>query len=501
MPGKHALWTMLVAAGSVLCFQFAQSAPPAGDDAELYRLFVDTLEHVDKSYVNEVNRRELIESAIRGMLDDLDPYSNYIGPQNLRRFSQATTGKFGGIGIQVDGKRQDEPFLSVIAPLYGTPAYEAGILADDRIVAIDGQPLEGLSQAEVIDRLSGEPGTKVRVKVVHSPFRRKPVTIELERASINVQSILGFDHTADDGWNYFLPEDLAGDQTIAYVRIDGFVEKTAEDLAKVLEKVKDAKPDALILDLRYNPGGLLTAAVQVSDMFLTGGDIVSTEGRNVPGSKRSANAAAILPDLPLVVLVNRFSASASEIVSAALADNGRATIVGERTFGKGSVQNVIQLEDGVSALKLTTAKYLRPSGKNIHRFPDMGEADEWGVQPTDGFKVPYTREQHANYVRYRRVKDRIRGKASALEALQALEEQDRLKVVPEDEADDDPAADRPDEPEADDQPADDAQPQADADAVAVPEEITEFDDVQLKKAIDFLLGKDAKAEPAEKKAA
>jgi len=226
-----------------------------------------------------------------------------------------------------------------------------------------------------------------------------------------VPTVLGDVRNADDSWKWMYDDQ----KKIGYIRITAFARHTAEELRKALDQLAREGVRGLVLDLRFNPGGLLSAAVEVSDMFISSGRIVSTQGRNTSPKVWEAHAKGTFQPVPMAVLVNRYSASASEIVAACLQDHGRAVIVGERTWGKGSVQNVVRLEDGASALKLTTASYQRPSGKNIHRFKGAGEKDDWGVIPDKGFEVKLSAPEMRRLVAARRQKDIIR-KAGETEA-------------------------------------------------------------------------------------
>lgn len=409
MYRRNVGWMIVVAIGSVACWQAAQSAPQKDEDAELYRLFVDALEHVDRSYVKTVNRRELVEAAINGMLENLDPYSNFYGEKEAKQFDRQTKGKFGGIGVQIGLKEKDETFLTVISPLVGTPAYEAGLLAGDRITHVNGESVKGLSQSDVVDRLTGPAGSEVKLTVSHPPYTSE-FEVTLIRATINMESVLGDQHGKDDQWDFMLDKE----NKIAYIRISSFFETTKDELEKAIGQAMKEGMKGLIIDLRFNPGGLLSAAIGVSDLFVSEGRIVSTEGRNTEPRRYDAEKEGTLPDFPLAILVNHYSASASEIVSACLQDHGRAVVIGERTWGKGSVQNVISLEDGNSVLKLTTASYQRPSGHNIHRFKDSSEKDEWGVKPDPGFEVKLTPAEERAYLIYRQERDRVLGKPTEL---------------------------------------------------------------------------------------
>lgn len=345
---------------------------------ELLRLFADTLDQVERNYVKDVSRRELMEAAIRGMISKLDQYSNYIPPEEIERFRGSVESEFGGVGIQVSIQNG---YPTVISPIYGSPAYKAGMLAGDQIVKIGGESTKDITINEAVRLMKGKVGTKVKVTVKH--LNDKEEEFELERAVVRVATVLGDHRKSDDSWDYMLDPT----KKIGYIRISGFSRHTTEELRAAMKSLVKDGLKGLILDLRFNPGGLLSSAIEVSDMFLDEGRIVSTEGRSIPKRVWDAHKKGTYSDFPIAVLVNKYSASASEIVSACLQDHKRAVVIGQRTWGKGSVQNIIDLEDGKSALKLTTAGYFRPSGKNIHRFKGATDKDEWGVQPNKGYEV------------------------------------------------------------------------------------------------------------------
>ena len=360
----------------------SEPAPAAEQDDEYYTLFrefVETFEQIDRNYVKEVDRKELMRAAIAGMVTRLDPYSNYIPPDNLAEFTEGIEQEFGGIGIHVQIDPQTRR-LVVLVPLPGTPAAKGGVRAGDVIMEIAGKSTEGFAISDAVEKLKGPIGDKVTIGVLHAGSETVE-QIDLVREIIHVPTVLG-DHFDKSGrWNYM----LAGDEKIAYMRLTHFGRRTAEELRDALQDAKKQGMKGLVLDLRNNPGGLLSQAVEVCDLFLKSGKIVSTKGRSVPERSYEAHEPGTFSGFPMAVLINRFSASASEIVSACLQDHDRAVVVGERSWGKGSVQNVIELGGGASALKLTTASYLRPSGKNIHRFPDSKEDDEWGVTPNTDY--------------------------------------------------------------------------------------------------------------------
>jgi carboxyl-terminal processing protease len=494
---------------------------PTESDYELYQVFADTLDQIERNYVKDVSRRELMEAAIQGVLEKLDPYSNYISPEDIGRFKSSVEQQFGGIGIQIgveDGQ------LKVISPLLGTPAYRAGLESGDAILEIDGKSTEGLQIDEAVKRLKGEAGSKVALTIRHAGSREK-VTVSVTREMVHVDTVLGDSRKADDTWNFMLDRD----KHIGYIRITAFGRDTTADVKKALEELQKEGLKGLIVDLRFNPGGLLSAAIDVTDLFVADGKIVSTKGRNTPERVWEAQKDGTFEGFPMVVLVNHYSASASEILSAALQDHDRAVVIGERTWGKGSVQNVIELEEGKSALKLTTAGYHRPSGKNIHRYPDAKESDEWGVMPNDGYELKMNGAQMARLIEYRRRRDILRGKHEKALASADKPADESTPAEEKPPADDKPPVDAATPADAE-KPADEAKPEAKpdpatdgekpADAPAEPStepaetkpvetpadhppvaegeankgtELSSFVDAQLQKAVDYLSAEMAKA--------
>ena len=336
----------------------------------LYQLLVDTIDQVEANYVKPISKKELIEAAIGGVLNKLDPYSDYIPNEGVEDFRADLENRFGGLGIHTS-KQRDK--LVVVSPLADSPAYRAGIRPDDVITAINGESTKDMSLDESSDKLKGPVGSRVTLTVE----RKKKGTFDvvLTRDLINIPTVSGCSRNADDSWNYWI--DVRN--KIAYVRISSFSQKTTDELESVLKKLTDSDMRGLILDLRFNPGGSLGAAIEVCDMFVDEGTIVSVKGRVTDEKTWFASKGKTLTRVPMAVLINHYSASAAEIVSACLQDSKRAKIVGKRSFGKGSVQNVIDMDGG--ALKLTTSGYFRPSGHNIHREEGFAEEDEWGVTP------------------------------------------------------------------------------------------------------------------------
>ena len=324
----------------------ATSAPVL--PVEELRTFSDVFGRIKNDYVEEVADSELLENAIRGMLAGLDPHSAYLDQEQFKELQVGTSGEFGGLGIEVG---MEDGFVKVIAPIDDTPAQRAGIKAGDLIIRLDDTPVKGLTLNDAVKIMRGKPGTVLKLTVVREGAEQ-PLKIDIKRDVIKVKSVK--QRTLEKGFGY--------------VRISQFQSKTAENMVDAIEKLKKEAGGSLrglVLDLRNNPGGVLNGAVAVSDAFLKKGLIVYTEGR-VSDSKLRFNATPddILDNAPMVVLVNQGSASASEIVSGALQDHKRAIIVGQRTFGKGSVQTILPLSNG-TAVKLTTARYYTPSGRSI----------------------------------------------------------------------------------------------------------------------------------------
>jgi carboxyl-terminal processing protease len=405
-------WLIAVPMTVLVAVSLSFTAPTRQKDKEykLVRTVVDVLAEVDQHFVrplDDAQKEKFVEDMINGGLDRLDPYSQYMNPDDYRQFEAQTDGNFGGVGIHL-GQDPRTNLPLVISPMVGTPAHEAGILAGDIIVRIDDKPTDAMRINESIRMIQGEPGTKITLTVVHEGTRSTE-TFTLTRAKISVDSVIGLSRKEDDLKEF----EWFAAKGIGYIRVIQFTEHTADDVKKAVERLQHEGAKALILDLRDNPGGLLKSAVDVSDMFLKDGRIVSTKDRNGTGKSWDAKADGTLfepaESHPIAVLVNKNSASASEIVAAALQDNHRAVIVGERSYGKGSVQKIIRLGgEPPTALKLTTDTYWRPSGVNMHRYPDSKEADDWGVKPNSGFEIVMKDEERLDYLRYKRAKDIVR---------------------------------------------------------------------------------------------
>jgi len=324
---------------------------------EQIAVFAKAIQLLRQDYVdgNKTSYHDLIYAAMKGMLASLDPHSQFLEPEDFRDMQDDTRSRFNGLGIEVSSKNG---VLTVVAPMEDTPAAKAGILPGDQILKINGTPTEKMELQQAVNLLRGKPGQKATLTVLR-PSTREVKDYGLERAEVKVQSVKSV---------HLIDHDLAGAFKLGYVRLVQFNEPTAEDLAKALDELQKQGMQALVLDLRNNPGGLLNSAVDVCGQFLPPNTtVVSTQGRVASQEREYATSAATKEraKFPLAVLVNEGSASGAEIVSGALKDLKRAIVVGETTFGKGSVQNVMQLPDG-SALRFTTAKYYTPSKQVIH---------------------------------------------------------------------------------------------------------------------------------------
>lgn len=345
---------LMIAVLGVACLH----AEEADEDVSPYRemkTLARAVELIRQDYVDEgkTGYEQLVYSALRGMLEDLDPHSDFMEPKDFKDMQEDTKSEFGGLGVVV-GMKNDR--LAIIAPTEGAPGFRAGLLPGDVILEIDGKSVEKMSLRDAVDKLRGAPGTEVKITIGRAG-ESKPRVFAVQREVIKVPSVRGA---------RIIPS--GGGPRIGYVRVTQFSEPTGKELVRALADLEKQGMEALVLDLRFNPGGLLTAAVDVAGEFLPSGSlVVYTEGRSpaaerryfVPGKGRKARA------YPVAVLVNGSSASAAEIVAGALKDTGRALLVGETTFGKGSVQSVVSLPDG-SAVRLTTAKYFTPGKQPIH---------------------------------------------------------------------------------------------------------------------------------------
>ncbi|MCX8164551.1 MAG: S41 family peptidase [Aquificaceae bacterium] len=345
------------------------------DDYRYFRLFTDVFRTVKENYVGDVSTKELIYGALNGMMKSLDPFSAFFTPEQYKDFRQETEGEFGGVGIEI-GMEKGRPI--VISPIEGTPAFKAGIRSGDVILEIDNEDTSNMMLTDVVKRIRGKPGTKVTLTIMRRGAER-PMKVELERALIKVESV-----------KWTRTED------IGYIRLSQFTDGAGRDLDRALKSLATQNVRGIILDLRNDPGGLLTEAINVSELFLKEGKlIVYTRTKKGEINRYFSRKKPTLPEnIPLVVLINKGSASASEIVAGALQDHKRAIIVGEKSFGKASVQNIIPLEDG-SAIKITVAHYYTPLGRLI---------DKKGIQPDVEVKMKEEEEEKLQeFIRQKRL--------------------------------------------------------------------------------------------------
>jgi carboxyl-terminal processing protease len=358
MMRKTSLILLGAVAGAAMTLLVAQPRMMIGDSAkaavaDTYRqlnLFGDVFERVRADYVEKPDDQKLIESAINGMLAGLDPHSSYMDKKSFGEMQVQTRGEFGGLGIEVT---MEDGLIKVVTPIDDTPAARAGILANDIITKLDDEQVQGLTLNQAVEKMRGPENTKIKLTVMRKGTE-KPIEVSITRERIRVRAVRS---------------EVEGDD-VGYIRMTVFNEQTTEGLKKAIDditaKVSDDKLKGYILDLRNNPGGLLDQAISVSDAFLEKGEIVSTRGRNAEETQRfNARPGDLTKHKPVIVLINGGSASASEIVAGALQDHRRVTVVGTRSFGKGSVQTIIPLGNGNGALRLTTARYYTPSGRSI----------------------------------------------------------------------------------------------------------------------------------------
>ncbi len=339
-----ALSVLCVATGAAFAADKKAKEP---DTYEMLNLFGEVMERAKASYVEEVSDTKLIESAINGMLTSLDPHSSYLDADDFSYMSEQTKGKFGGLGIEVT---MDNGLVLVVSPIDDTPAYKAGIKAGDYITHIDGETVIGMNLNDAVSKMRGKIGTKVKLSIRRA--NEKPFEVTLKREEIKIQSV----------------KTEIKNEDVLYIRISSFAEENDKEIAKAVSNAKKKLKDKLagiVIDVRNNPGGLLDQAITVSDLFLDKGEIVSTRSRNEEDTvKYTAEPGDIAKDLPIVVIINEGSASASEILAGALQDHHRAIVIGEKSFGKGSVQTVIPLGE-YGAMRITTARYYTPSGRSI----------------------------------------------------------------------------------------------------------------------------------------
>ena len=422
MPLRNLVWLLAVPAVVLVGLAISYSAPAPDKDYRLVRQIVDVLAEVDAHYVRELSdedKQKLVEDMINGGLRELDPHSEYLNDKKLKEFETASEGHFGGVGITL-AVDPTSKLLKVEHPMPGTPAYEAGVVAGDIIAKVGGESTEGWDVPTARKKITGEVGTKVTLTTRREGRTPPEQEVTLTRGKIEMHPIAGVRRRADDPtkWEWFAD----AENKIALIHILSFNDITMKELRAAVAEIDAAGGRGIILDLRDNPGGLLNQAIDICDFFLSEGKIVSTRDRR--NNERSFSAKkddkdyVPRPENPraMAILINRYSASASEIVAAALQDHNRAVVVGERSYGKGSVQKLLRIpaSDPPSAVKLTTETYWRPSNKNIHRYPNAKETDEWGVKPNEGMEVATTEDERLRYMVAMKRLEFVAGKPGAV---------------------------------------------------------------------------------------
>jgi len=416
MSGKSLKILFVGLALCLACYFNAARYRPGRDVAYAIDIITD-------SYVDPISQADLKQAAMQGMLESLDPHSSFVSEKSLGRFNEIFEQRFAGLGVQVEGP-PIRPAITVITTLFNSPAFRAGLMPGDLIVQVDGIDVRSMDTSEVSKKISGTVGSEVLLGIDRSGER---LNIQATREFVDVESVTGDRRRADGTWDF----QLQSAPQIAYIHSDLFGEKTAREIQSALESL-EGKIDAVILDLRDNGGGLLQAAIEVCDLFLDEGRIVSTQGRRQTSIESiDAQRGTVVPSsIPIAVLINSNSASASEVVAACLKDHQRAVIVGQRSYGKGSVQSIIPVEGGRAAIRFTTAYYFPPSGQRIHRKPKDTDSDPWGVLPSDGAEVLLSEEQNRQAIeRMRRRSDPLRNGALANHPLSKVDDPDDQQIA------------------------------------------------------------------------
>ena len=393
----------LAVGGSTLAVT-SRSLERTTTDYAFFNPLIDVKAMLSEYFVEDLDDEALQQAAIEGMIEAVgDPYTVYVPPTDRDDFERTLTGEYAGIGAEVIMR---DGVFTIVSPLDDSPALKSGLQADDRVLEIDGVSTEGESVDANIDRVLGTPGTPVTLTIQRGTD--EPFEVEVVRDRIKTRAVRGVARNADGEWQYLIDDE----RRIAFVRLSQFTPGSGQELRDVLVSLGGNTPategglGGLVLDLRWNPGGLLNEAITMADLFLDEGVIVSTRGRAYEDQTAQAKPGDTLANFPLVILINGQSASASEVLSGALDENGRAVVVGTRSFGKGSVQSVRALPSLPGAqLKMTEQGYYLPSGRSLHRRDDSAV---WGVDPTNGYFVPLTEEQTIELVRVRRDQDVLR---------------------------------------------------------------------------------------------
>jgi carboxyl-terminal processing protease len=373
MTRERFAWLFCMIAVVVLSVQLSsvsREAPVRDDDYTFVRTLVDVQRQVASNYVRPTDPAQLRQAAIDGMLTELDPFTMYVPPQQQESFDRMLEGTFQGVGVTLN--QLDNGDIEVVSPVDGSPAFKAGVMAGDVIIKVNGESVAGMRIPDVAKKVTGPVGTDVTLTVRRLDGQTHDLT--MTRAEVVILTARGWGRNEDNTWNWF----IAPESKVAYLRVTQFTPDTFDATKSAVEQMLQQGMKGLVMDLRFNPGGRLDQALRVIDLFLDKGVMLSTKGENRPEQVVNATPDGTLPHFPLIILVNESSASASEVVAGSLMDNKRALVIGQRTYGKGSVQELIPLEQNAGELKMTVAYYYLPSGRLVHREKD---SSDWGVQP------------------------------------------------------------------------------------------------------------------------
>jgi len=377
-----------MASGAILCFLVLKvpgSLAQRDNDYRFVRTLVDIYRQVDTNYVEPVDDKKLQVASINGMLATLDPYTMYVPNDQQEAFNDALDGNFKGVGIRLS--QDPDGQIEVVTPIDDSPAWKAGVLPGDVIVKVNGESIVGMRLEDIIPKIQGPSGSKVTLTIRRN--KAQVVDISMTREEFVVPQVKGFERNPDNSWSYWADRE----KKIAYIRLTQFTPDIGQQITGICQNLLKEGMKGLVFDLRFNPGGRLEEAVQLIDLFVKKGVIVSVKGRNRPEQVTNAKEEGTLPDFPMAVLVNEHSASASEVMAGSLKDNKRAVVVGARTYGKGSVQEVMPLDANAGELKMTVAYWYLPNGERVQRLKD---AKTWGVEPD--YVVPMDDQQQAKLI-------------------------------------------------------------------------------------------------------
>ncbi|MGN6626617.1 MAG: S41 family peptidase [Tepidisphaeraceae bacterium] len=377
-----------MASGAILCFLVLEvpgSLAQRDNDYRFVRTLVDIYRQVDTNYVEPVDDKKLQVASINGMLATLDPYTMYVPNDQQEAFNDALDGNFKGVGIRLS--QDPDGQIEVVTPIDDSPAWKAGVLPGDVIVKVNGESIVGMRLEDIIPKIQGPSGSKVTLTIRRN--KAQVVDISMTREEFVVPQVKGFERNPDNSWSYWADRE----KKIAYIRLTQFTPDIGQQITGICQNLLKEGMKGLVFDLRFNPGGRLEEAVQLIDLFVKKGVIVSVKGRNRPEQVTNAKEEGTLPDFPMAVLVNEHSASASEVMAGSLKDNKRAVVVGARTYGKGSVQEVMPLDANAGELKMTVAYWYLPNGERVQRLKD---AKSWGVEPD--YVVPMDDQQQAKLI-------------------------------------------------------------------------------------------------------